>query len=166
MGGRKRISKLDPFLPEIKSMLLTGCSYQDIADRMSANLNGEIISASHVWQIAKNRDLVTEAVQDAKRRDLPHCDTCAHCMTIKSTTKDTEYRICTDLKQAIPQSCKTSLTECAKRNCVAARKAEEEKAKTRAINLFGPVAYGEWVMLNRRYGSRWKNGKTDTSITI
>ena len=152
--GRKRISKLDPFLPEIKSMLLTGCSYKAIADRMSANLNGEIISATHLWQIAKNRDLITEAVQDAKSQDLPHCDTCEYCMTIKSTTKDSEYRICTDLRQAIPQSCKTSPAECLKRNCTDIRNPEEEKEKTKAINLFGPVAYSEWSRLNRRYGSK------------
>lgn len=42
--------------------------------------------------------------------------------------------------------------ECRKRNYI--RKPESEKDKTKALKMFGPVAYSEWSRLNRRYGSR------------
>lgn len=116
MKNRKsRKSKLDPYIDEIKEMLEVGCTYQHIAEVMTDCMNGEIVSDSQVWQIANNRGLITQVVKDAKSRDLPHCDNCNQCLRIKSTTKATKYRICMELRQAIPQSCRTSPMECRKR---------------------------------------------------
>lgn len=114
---KRRKSRLDPYIDEIKEMLATGCTYQQIADAMSEHFENWMVTTNNIYSLVHNRNLrslVTKGCRN-NRIDIPHCDGCDKCILVLNTTKSAKVRVCVELKEIVSRSCATSPAECPKR---------------------------------------------------
>ena len=115
--GRKQGSVLDQYASEIKAMLDSGCTYQQIADELSNHFD-DVVNATTVSSYCRRREmrsLVTQGCRNG-RIYIPRCDECENCTLIQNVSRTGWIPMCNELKALIPQRVTTSLIDCPKRD--------------------------------------------------
>lgn len=115
--GRKPGSVLDQYIDEIKIMLDSGCTYQQIADELSVYFD-DVVNTGTLASYCKRRGLRSLVTQGCRngRIDIPRCNECEHCKLTKNSTRSGTVRVCSQLWVVVSRSVRNSPMDCPKRD--------------------------------------------------
>ncbi len=124
---RKKRSKFDPYIEEIKSLLDTGMSVHNVAEIIETKMD-DIVDDNALYTFIKARGLRSLVTQGGTNKDftVPDCRSCEHCMMIQNTG-DSDVMVCLKSKRMISKSCQTSPMWCELR--------QEEREKVKQFTL-------------------------------
>ena len=116
---KTRPSRLDPYMDEIAEMLSAGCTYGEIAEKMSQHFDDKEVTLANIAYIAEKKGLKSKITQGARNNRLyiPDCEKCEHCEKVINTTGTSTTRVCMAKKpyRAVSRSVTTSPMYCPKR---------------------------------------------------